>query len=486
MARSTWPADRTAFPLGATIVLREVLGGRVRSARPLRVVAHTADVFAGYLLPDSQVAWPRLADGSQSQTPDQGWLLANERWFGPGALFVLSPGTAYAAVLFFDRESGEPTGWKVDFLRPPRPTAVGFDTLDYAFDLLADLAATEVVDKDADDLAQLRRLGQLDPSEFATLERAVTEARAALRGGRAPFAPPWTMWRPDRHWRPLTLPAGWDDLPARPSTPAGPAVVGAGLRSAQGLRGVDGDGRLVFDLDLAARALLHGHAHPAIVAALTRQAPLGWSLFADHPAVAALEAALLAPLPAGSSMLWAPTVAAAQALVASLTAATGDLAASCVDLTAGLAHGWPPSSWTATAGGGPSSPPRGPVLFGPSLFGGLGGAAVVLPPHWPVPDPALLAPEPPNALAALAALETLRLLSPAAVRATREAADRLRALTGLGGNGAYLSAPQAAVGPLRRAGVLIGADGAGLLATVATSDDVDAIAARVAPVLGSG
>jgi hypothetical protein len=122
---------------GDVIVLREVLDGRVRSARPLAVVADGPGLLAGYLAPRSQVAWPRLVDGAQSQTPDQGWRLDLEVWNGPGCLFLLPAGEAYAAVLFLDRDTGEPLGWKVDFLEPAIRTPAGLDTLDWALDLLA-------------------------------------------------------------------------------------------------------------------------------------------------------------------------------------------------------------------------------------------------------------------------------------------------------------------------------------------------------------
>lgn len=69
---------------GETIVLREVLAGHIRSVRPLRVIEDRPGLLAGYLVPDSTVGWPRLLDGLQSQTPDQGWVLREERWFGPG------------------------------------------------------------------------------------------------------------------------------------------------------------------------------------------------------------------------------------------------------------------------------------------------------------------------------------------------------------------------------------------------------------------
>lgn len=295
------------FEPGQTVVLREVLHGRIRSARPLRVIADDDNAFVGFLTPRSAVAWPRLIDREQSQTPDQGWRLADEVWQGPGSLFVIPEGEAFAAVLFFDPSTGEPLSWKVDFLLPPRRTTMGLDTLDTALDLLApfDLSSWEV--KDTDDFAQLGRIGVLDRQAMSSVAEARGRAEDLMATRAGPFDERWRTWRPDPGWQPLEFPAGWDVLEEpvgltasenvgiRRSTTLGgidreersafPNVV----RSALGSEIIDAEGRVWADFDLGRQTLPLGHNHPAVVEAVTRQL----SLLHRHPVGVVHEASVV-------------------------------------------------------------------------------------------------------------------------------------------------------------------------------------------------
>ena len=196
------------YRAGTLVVLRELIDHRVRSARPLQVVEDGEQGLAAYLVPRSEVAWPRLVDGERSQTPDQGWLLRREEWQGPGCLLVSPPpGESHAAVLFFDRVHHRPLSWKVDFLRPPTRHGTCLDTLDWALDLLVPLDRRDWTVKDTDDLAQLRVLELLGPGGHHRVEAAHVRAEEAIAAGRSPFDDRWPRWRPPTDTRPLRLPA---------------------------------------------------------------------------------------------------------------------------------------------------------------------------------------------------------------------------------------------------------------------------------------
>ncbi|MFN0092231.1 MAG: DUF402 domain-containing protein, partial [Acidimicrobiales bacterium] len=271
-----------AWTAGEVIVVREVLGGRIRSARPLRVIEDGPARTVGMLTPRSQVAWPRLADGAQSQTPDQGWRLRLEQWQGPGALFVLDAGRRAGIVRFLDPGSGATLGWKVDFWAPPQRRPNGFDTLDYALDLMVEPDRRSWRVKDEDDLAALRRVGLLDGAELAALFEERSRVEAELAAGR--FGAGWADWAPPPGWGPLRLPLGWHDtgLGDTGLGDAGlggyePAAAPEEVLSGAGAWVLDGAGRRRLDLDLAGGTLVLGHADPAVAAAIARQAHVGWA-----------------------------------------------------------------------------------------------------------------------------------------------------------------------------------------------------------------
>lgn len=492
----------TTFPPGETVVLREVLDGRVRSARPLRIVADDAEGVAGYLVPRSRVAWPRLLGGAQSQTPDQGWLLPEEEWFGPGSLYVIPPGSGFAAVLFFDPVTREPLGWKIDFLRPPVRTTVGFDTLDHAFDLLAELDLSAWHSKDVDDLAQLRRVAVLDDDELARVDEAAGRAVELMQRRHSPFDDRWLRWRPDAGWPSLELPAGWDHIDV-PAGDAGASPGPLGWRSAQGVEVLTADGRRVFDLDLDGGTLPCGHAHPAIVEAVARQAPLGWSLGPDHPAITRLSDELLAndAEPAGRRQVrWFRSGEEARAWVertraASAAHGTHLMAADpVIDLVGRLAEGWPhprlaesrphtrldaagATVVTAPVAASPATVarPDAVVVFGDDLFAGFGGGAVVV--------PSSLAdrsePHVPSAIAAVAALETLRQLAGDGPAAAAAAGQRIRDALGFPGEGPWLELPAATVAAAALVGVHVGATGHATIPTTTTTVQADELIERL-------
>jgi hypothetical protein len=178
------------------------------------------------------------------------------------------------------------------------------DTLDWALDVLApaDLAGWTV--KDEDDLAQLQLLRVLDDDDLARLHVARERVEAALATRNFPFSGEWAEWRPPPGGVPaLTLPPEWDVVEAAPRRD----VRGRSYRSGRNGRLLDADGNIWLDLDLAAGTLLHGHAHPVLVEAISRQARLGLGAGMDGPTAPsrALAEALGRRTPGWESVVWA-------------------------------------------------------------------------------------------------------------------------------------------------------------------------------------
>lgn len=192
---------------GDAIVLREIWHGRVFEARPATVVEDAPEQTTLVIPGGVGCAVPVSEDGAELRLPDRPWHLeVRER--GPNPILSFAwPGTPYA-VLRWTTEETIPA-WYVNLQEPLRRTAVGFDTVDHALDLVVGLDDTWTW-KDEDELAQA--VGD-DLFTQDQAERFRAQGELALRrilDREPPFDRDWADWRPDPSWPLPTLPDGWD------------------------------------------------------------------------------------------------------------------------------------------------------------------------------------------------------------------------------------------------------------------------------------
>jgi len=201
----------TSFPVGATVVRRDVLRGKVWSASPLRVIRDTGtELVAAWwpgvemLGPTTWIEWllsgddgvrkqaiPNLATGE--------WELGRWTWRDTTVLARFQAGQHFSVSRFFGPD-GRCGHWYVDFIRPCERTPHGIDTLDLLLDLVIapDLSAHEW--KDEDEYAQGRRLGLIDDSLHRHVETARQEVVALIQARQGPFVDDWSAWRRDPTW----------------------------------------------------------------------------------------------------------------------------------------------------------------------------------------------------------------------------------------------------------------------------------------------
>jgi hypothetical protein len=206
-----------SFAPGATVVRRDVLRGRVWSARPHRVVhdrdgelllAHWPGIVG--LAPTTWIEWLRTGEEAtrKQAIPNLArgtWRLGNWAWRDTVVLSWFGVDEDFSIHRFRWLEDGR-AGWYVNFERPARRTASGVDT----FDLLLDLAATADLArwgwKDEDEYAQARRLGVVDDADHRRVEQARGRAVAMLEARGGPFGHDWSHWSVDPEWPRPVLP----------------------------------------------------------------------------------------------------------------------------------------------------------------------------------------------------------------------------------------------------------------------------------------
>jgi hypothetical protein len=209
------------FETGQTVVRRDVFRGRVWSAQALRVVRDTAEALVVACRPGAEGLAPTTWIASRLDNDDTGrqqallslasadWRLGRWKWQSTVLLLWNAPGLYFSVNAFYDLADDHWLDrWYVNFQRPLRRTAIGFDTFDLLVDLVVapDLSRWEW--KDEDEYAQARRLGVVDEADHKAVEMAREQVLAMIELGEGPFAADagWNRWRSDPSWPTPALP----------------------------------------------------------------------------------------------------------------------------------------------------------------------------------------------------------------------------------------------------------------------------------------
>ena len=192
---------------GDAVLVREVWHGRVFEARPAIVVRDEPEQTM-FLVPGGvRCGLPIAEDGAELRLPDRAWHLeVRERSPNPILSFAW-PDTAYA-VLRWTTEEGTPV-WYVNLQDPLRRTALGFDTVDHALDVIVELDRAWRW-KDEDELAEAVENGLFTTEDAERFRFEGERAVARILDREPPFDRDWSSWRPDPSWPTPSLPDGWD------------------------------------------------------------------------------------------------------------------------------------------------------------------------------------------------------------------------------------------------------------------------------------
>lgn len=199
------------FAPGETIVLRDVLRGRVLAARPATMVRDDDDGWMLYI-PVGTV-WAAPGDDHDdvvaAKMDGRVWTLRAQTWTGTHVLSFAWPETGHAILHFWD-ETWTPRSWYVNVEAPLRRSELGFDTLDHDLDVVVapDRSAWEW--KDEEDVALGVERGVYSPEDATAFRREAERGLRRLIDHEPPFDREWSDWRPDPSWPVPELPHGWD------------------------------------------------------------------------------------------------------------------------------------------------------------------------------------------------------------------------------------------------------------------------------------
>ena len=205
------------FP-GEDVVFQDVYGGRVWSARPMRVVRDDGDFVALWApkgsirkiptSPPTRERLPTRAERFAESLTLRDWIHIDNEW-DIDTLWLMRAGEWHATeVSWID---GEFWGWYINLQDPFRRTPIGFQTMDLELDILIARDGTWRF-KDEDEFEHLVAQGLISEERAAQARRQAERVVENAARGEPPFNEPWGEWRPDPDWPLPALRDGWDQV----------------------------------------------------------------------------------------------------------------------------------------------------------------------------------------------------------------------------------------------------------------------------------
>jgi Protein of unknown function (DUF402) len=172
------------------VQVRSVYGGRVRWAFPHRLIADDGERLVLFLAPGAHgVQMGRDADGRYLERWVRGDDPHDHIWSSRHALKLIRRGEAHSLEVLWD-DDWTFEGWYVNLQAPLVETRDGFDTTDWALDIVVEPNGAWHW-KDEDDFAEAQALGVFSAEEAAAV-RAEGERVIAAK----PWPTGWEDWRP--------------------------------------------------------------------------------------------------------------------------------------------------------------------------------------------------------------------------------------------------------------------------------------------------
>ena len=190
-----------------TVVWRHFYKGRLRWAIPNLLVEETSERVVTLLVPGTVSKAPTsYGKIGYVQQLLEGCEVGDFVWHTRRSLMIAPLDAAHTLSLHWDHASGTFLGWYVNLQEPPRPTPIGFDTLDQMLDIWIEPDGTWRW-KDWDELVEAEQVGIFTHAEAEAIR---AEGRRVIDSLDSLLPTGWETWRPDPAWPLPALPDGWD------------------------------------------------------------------------------------------------------------------------------------------------------------------------------------------------------------------------------------------------------------------------------------
>ena len=201
------------FSPGQTIVLRQVVCGKIWSAGPEIVVQDTPELLALFIMPGETIKLPVTCSGERIKPRCKvsgEYIIKDVAWGKNYCLRLKIPGSDYSVELFFSLDMVF-LAWYVNMESPFRRITSGFEYTDEELDVILKPDFSSWQWKDEDEFAEAIEYGITSPDRAAHLRAEGERVAKWIQSGKSPFND-WEKWRPDPSWKAPVLPEGWDKI----------------------------------------------------------------------------------------------------------------------------------------------------------------------------------------------------------------------------------------------------------------------------------
>ena len=196
---------------GEVVAFRDIRGGRVAAATPMRVLEDGPERLVLYLAEGCTFYVAAQDDGTLVKDGlEWGTTLSRLLYTGLHCLFFVYPGDGFATRATWTGQPRSFTHWYINLQKPVQRSAVGVSTTDLTLDVIIEPDRQTWNWKDEAAFEAAVRDGRFAEDEAVAIRAEGPRAVEMARHGDAPFNEGWERWTPDPSWPIPILPEGWD------------------------------------------------------------------------------------------------------------------------------------------------------------------------------------------------------------------------------------------------------------------------------------
>jgi len=195
---------------GDIVLLRGVWRRKLWFAIATYVVQDSKDLIALYWRAGTPNKIPRSRLTARDLLTEEPPELIDSTWTRTDLLMLVKPGDSHSVEVMWDGRTKDFLCWYINLQEPVRCTAIGFDTMDLALDVVINPDRSRWRWKDEDEFAEMIESGVISPGQAQAIRTEGEKVIQMAATNQSPFCDGWEHWSPPGNWQIPEFPAIWE------------------------------------------------------------------------------------------------------------------------------------------------------------------------------------------------------------------------------------------------------------------------------------